>query len=569
MNLPVPTAPTCEDPKSAGRERMRAVERIVFCGNCQAAGLAKVYNDYFGVPLGQKAVYVDRFRPKETDSQLVAEAEAVVVQQFDFESDVKSGDLRPGTKRYAFPMVVGGFLWPFGSRAHPQNAGCPFMPAGPYPAQIGDTFLNKMIAEKVPHEDAIRRYIELDFTTRTNLDRLYELHIDGQRRRDGQTGYDLAGVIERHFRDEALFLTPDHPGLRVFAALASPLFEQMGIAPAAIKDALDSLVRTPFPLDETPIHPTVASHFGLRFVDATTRFRFHDEGFFTFEEFARRYLDYQWNPELAEGIATALELAPARALALLEAGLAKSPGSAHGWRVKAAVLARLNRHAEARAAVASALALEPRDPDNLEAMAVARLRERDAAGAEADARRLIALFPRYAPGHRAMTNALFHLGRATEAVAAAREAVRLLPSDAHSYAVLGRMLLRQNDLAGAEAAARKATALAPDIADFHQVLARVLGRLDRVTEAVVAVREAVRLLPSDPHSYALLGNLLLRQNDLAGAEAAVRRAIALGPQITDFQQILARVLGRTGRRDESRAAMRSPIDETAPAPVSP
>jgi len=452
-------------------------ERIAFFGNCQAAGLARVYKDYFGAPLGQTVVYVDRFRAKQVGSQVVAEADAVVVQQFDFQSDVKSEDLRPGIKRFAFPMVVGGFLWPFSSRAHPQNTGCPAMPEGPYAVQIGDTFLNKMIIEKVPHDEAIRQYIELDFAKHTNLDRLYNLHIDRQRHRDQQTGYDVASVIEHHFRDEALFLTPDHPGLRVFVALASRLFEQMGIAPAAIKDALDSLVRTPFPLDESPIHPSVASHFGLRFADAATRFRFHHEGSFTFEEFARRYLAYEWNQELAEGIASAPhEPATAQALALLEAGLAKSPGSAGGWRAKATVLARLGRHAEARAAAASAIAIEPRDPDNLEAVAMARLCEGNAAGAETDARRVIASFPRYAPGHRALAIALSDLSRAAEAVAAAREAVRVLPSDAHSYALLANLLLRQNNLAGAEAAVQQAVALEPHFADFHELLARVLDR---------------------------------------------------------------------------------------------
>ena len=129
---------------------------------------------------------------------------------------------------------------------------------------------------------------------------MYELIMDRQRSRDEASGFNIAGVIEDHFRTEQVFLSPYHPNLRVAMALATQLFEQLGAERQDIDRLLCRTRVTPFPKGELPIHPASPSIFGLDFIAPDRRYRFMNEGLFTFREYALRYMRYEWNAALEE-----------------------------------------------------------------------------------------------------------------------------------------------------------------------------------------------------------------------------------------------------------------------------
>jgi Polysaccharide biosynthesis enzyme WcbI len=112
-----------------------------------------------------------------------------------------------------------------------------------------------LISQGVSAEDAVGRYLSLDFSTRTDLDRLFELWFNGQRRRDSACGFEIADFVAQSFRTEQVFLTPHHPNLPVFQSLARQLFHRIGCEPARTENVLAGLWRSPFAPGCLPIIP--------------------------------------------------------------------------------------------------------------------------------------------------------------------------------------------------------------------------------------------------------------------------------------------------------------------------
>src|SRR4029077_14643842 len=113
---------------------------------------------------------------------------------------------------------------------HPNNPSRSYLETGPYGAESSDAWLNRMIKSGIDPETAVDRYLALDINATINLDRLYEISIDKQRQRDEITDFQIADIMVEHFRDEAIFRTPYHPNVRIAVALATQLFERLGVA---------------------------------------------------------------------------------------------------------------------------------------------------------------------------------------------------------------------------------------------------------------------------------------------------------------------------------------------------
>jgi tetratricopeptide (TPR) repeat protein len=550
-------------------------KNIVFYGNCQAGNISETYRDFFGRPAGQDVFYMASYEATAGSQAALERADAVVVQEFDFTSQIQISTLRPGAQRFVFPAATAGFLWPFGTKAHPRNKPVPFLEglSGPYGDQMGEGYLNRLLAENVPFEDAIRMYMDLDVAKKSNLDRLYELYMDRQRKRDQRTGFQLASVIEKYFHSESLFATPDHPNMRVFRYMAEPIFEFLGVTPADTNAALQKLRRPPFPPDEAPIHPAVGRHFGMDYVDVDSRYNFFFEGKFTFEEYARRYYKYEWNSELQEGIWLSHGSDPDLALQILDVGLARTPTSLVGLCRRSSLLDRLGRRDEAIKAAQAAVELWPDEPEGHATLAERLRDDRDLEAAEAAARRAIEVCPVYIPGHQVLATILGETGRGQDAIAAARTAIALRPGIADAHVNLGRQMLRAGDIEGALCSFRNACALRPDNVNFRYVLLDCLINVGRLAEATAELKALLDLQPETAGLHARLASLLLRQNDLPGAEAALARAIVLEPNELAHRRQIADVLDWQGRLNDAGDALKAaaalaPLDAQIRAALS-
>ncbi len=402
---------------------------MVFVGNCQIENLFALYGKFVGPFVPTNRTYIASYNKLSDKGRSALECADVLVQQVSgFRNEKMTPEVRAGVKIYDVPVVTGGFLWPFSGKPHPSNSPAVGYPNGPYPAPNGDSYLNRLIREGVPVEDAVDAYMRMDIGQEVDLDRAFDMIMSKLRKLGQETGFDVADIIERHFRDEPLFRSPYHPEARITHAMAETLFRQMGAGDAIVERLRRQPNLPSFRGQQLPIHPGVVRHFGLRFVEPDRRYRFMNDGFFTIEQWAGKYMRYEWNDALETGIHLAPSIATnAEALAKLTEALALSPGSAIGWYTLAGVHQRARRYDEALEAIVRSIEIEPT----------------------------------HASGHAVLGRLLELRGERERAVAAFEEAVRLDPGNAVWLRSLGRILLALKRSAEAASALRQADDLDP------------------------------------------------------------------------------------------------------------
>jgi Flp pilus assembly protein TadD len=481
--------------------------------------MANLYRDQIGAPNLEDVEYVDDLGLDESTLRArLVDADVVIVQERDFKRDIVI-DGR-GALVFRFPMIVAGFLWPFANEPHVHNVAERPISDGPYPSQMSDSFLNRLIVRNVSPEDALEQYLALDIAKVAHLDRLMEIYLDKQRQRDLATGYAIATEIENRFRTERLFLTAEHPDGFLFGIMARQLFDRMSIPETVVTQAVSGLSRSPFPPTELPVHPGVVSHFGLTFISPDARYRYLDEGFFTFEEYVLRYMRYENNPELRTGIYMAGREDPALTLQRLEVGLAQSPRSERGLAVKGLLLDRLGRNGEALEALQAAASMERVLPGTRIEYARMLLCAGHHGQAEAVSREVLADDPHFGPAHLIIAEVNIALGDLDSAAASAHEALRSMPGEAGTYRTLAIALMQKGQHADAEALARRAMTLQPDVPDHCNLVAELLEHQARREEALMLLHDYVAAGRQNDQTYSLLGHFLLRNGALAEAEQA-------------------------------------------------
>lgn len=537
-------------------------KNVFIVGNCQASAIANLYRNFVGLPNYESVTYFDdHMIARDVTRAAVAEADLVIVQDRDFNHGISQEQLRAGAVVVNFPMVLAGFVWPYANEAHVLNVPEPPFSDGPYPSQLSDSFLNRLIIKGATPEQALEDYRALDIARVAHLDRMAEIYFAKQRDRDSRTGFDVAPQIEQRFRTEALFRTPHHPNAALFGVVASQLFARLGVPADVIEAALRSLITTPFPPDELPIHPGVIRHFGLSFADETTRYSYFDEGRFTFEEYVLRYMRYENNHTLRLGIATAEGGDPSEVLALLDDGLARSPESMRGWRARGIALDRTGQHREACEAFQRAIDVDPDSPEGLIALSISQRMAGEQDAARTAAERAVALAPSYYLAHRVLAEAQMATGASS--TDAAHMAARLLPSATNLH-LLGLATAASGGLELAEDAARRLLAMDPTSPDARNLLAETLEDRSRRDEAIAVLTEAAAHGVENGQTYSLLGNFHWRNGNLQAAEAAFQRGSEMEPTRADLLKCRDDVRAQRENSDEAE----SPAEPAQPAAKS-
>ena len=330
---------------------------VVFVGNCQMVALSTLYR-HVSVGSDHEVIYVASYKDATDDARrAIADATVLVQQVLDFAPRI--GDLPTRAKVHLVPLITAAFLWPYTGNPHPLNRPEPTIEqSGPYNAELGDSFLNRMIAAGTPPDQAVAEYLAADVPAVRRIDRMLELLLEKQRDRDAACGFQVADHIGAQFRTTQLFRSANHPAMGLSLWFAAEAFARIGVD----DDAIARLTTNPpnvFPTTETPIHPAVARHFGLTYASPQRRYKYFDEGDFTFEEYAHRYMRYEWNALLAEGIDLLRRQQIAAGAAKLERALPDAPRSAVARMALADALETVGRFPEAVEYACQAVDLQP------------------------------------------------------------------------------------------------------------------------------------------------------------------------------------------------------------------
>jgi tetratricopeptide (TPR) repeat protein len=330
----------------------------VFVGNCQMGALCALYRRLVPAGSDHDITYVASYQDATDDARKAIEGATTLVQQV-LTFVPRIGDLATNAKVYLVPHASAAFLWPYGGTPHPLNRSEPTIEqSGPYNAELGDNFLNRLIATGLSPARALAEYLGADAPTVRRAERMRELHIESQRQRDAACDMPVAERIEAQLPTTRLFRSINHPEKILSYWIAGEVFARMGEHPAAIARLLATQPEI-LPATETPIHPAVVRHFGLTYAPPERRYRYFEEGGFTFTEYVGRYMRYEWNAPLAEGLSLLRQNQTDLAVAKLEAALPAAPRSAIGRMALVEALARLGRLNDAVNYACQAVEIEP------------------------------------------------------------------------------------------------------------------------------------------------------------------------------------------------------------------
>jgi tetratricopeptide (TPR) repeat protein len=471
--------------------------KVVFYGGRQALRLALVYVREADDPQGANWM-ADHLAPSADDAETLRGADKIVwIDSGAPPLDVE--DLELSAEIVRLPELQLDFLWPFGGQPHIANFSDALYPDGPFPAELGDAWLNRALEGPARAEAAEEAYLALDVARAVDLDRMRDLSLARQAERDRLYGVDFASRIEAGFRAPSLFLSPRTPGRELFGALAQTAFARLGLTYSGAAEAAPAA-------RELPIHPRVAEHFGLEGASGRVCVDYWG-GPVDFTEYVRRYLAFAEGPELEHGLAMLAAGRAEEAVDRLEIAAARPMG---------------RRSSSALRGLAHASVLALNDPGRRADLSAF-------VGADVDDPDILAVLTAFARGRPlvAERRLMAYLAHA--------------PDRAENFAVLATIRETRGDVGGALAALEGAVGLGTRDPRLMGRFAMALAARGDMMATVRAVEAQIALDPQNPHAHAFHAQFLVHVGWRGRAEEALERALAVvgdAPELASLRAML-------------------------------
>ena len=408
-------------------------------------------------------------------------------------------------ERLWFPEITADFLWPFGGQPHLFNDRDATFSEGPFPIELGDAYLNRQLQSRKRLDAIEKDYLALDVAAVVDLDAYKNMALERQGEVDQICGSDFASRIEAEFRTRPLFSNPLAPMPDLLRAVANPLF---GRLPGGFSIGDDWRAEGSAAL-ELPIHPSVATHFGLDWAKDRLCRTWAGESV-GFAEYVRRYLAYSEGPELEAGLRLEWEGCTEEGVEKLQRAVKRPLGSRSDsakWTLARAVPS--NDVSVAAASSASPAVGGPGEP-----------------GPEVTTKAI----------------ALHKQGRESEAES---ETLRLLakaPGSIEAWLLLAEIRQRRGDLAGRAAALRGAVARRPNDPALQSRLTLACADAGDYPGAAASAEAEVAMDPNNPHPRAFLSAILDALGEKERARTHILRAIEIigeNPRYVGLRQELA------------------------------
>jgi len=492
---------------------------ITFVGDHQVQSLKQLFDLSANVPNDEQTIYVNPLVGISADSQAhIAKADTLILQTAATAFELDLDELNPTASRHYLPKVTADFLWPFGGQAHVRNFATSRIPGRVFTTEFGDAYLNRQLVHATDAEQVVQSYCNLDVSRVIDIDLYLRLFIQQQERLDPDAKFDIPELILRNFRSESLFRSPSQPGKKIINHLARILFSGMGVSPERLRKISEHAGETNSE-GELPIHPSIARHFELQWVGEDHIYQFTRGQHVSFREYVRRYVIYNSDTDLEEGLYLSEIGHPLRAIEKLRCALARSPRSFCGHYSMCKALAKVGEVQKAIEHLRIAIEIEPNDPLPRTALSLLLTQSAQPMDAELELRTALILDP--------------------------------LSHDCHYK--LGCFLSKKGELDEAEFSLKRANELRPGKAMYERALCLHYAKSGNITEAIASAKRLSKLLPQNPHSHAYMGHLLANSGDLHGAEHALRVAVSLDARVALFRELLAQVLRRQGRIEDATA----------------
>jgi len=244
------------------------------------------------------------------DVSILPRCEILLEQVGNFQIDIQS---RGGTqfrdvpipencRRIRFPPPFMNTLWPFVA-PDPRSEGAvrDWIEEGPYPRYVCNSLILEIMKDEKDPERIYERFKAIRIKDKVDLDRLHSLTMSKIRGLDRESDIRLGDFVERNFVTRQLFHMQIHPAGPVLRYLWEEILRALGLSDAFPQERLEEIeyARGPGAYD-APIHPEIIEHFGLDWARDMSYCHF-GEGYFSHDEFIRRYIRFDWTPLLYIG----------------------------------------------------------------------------------------------------------------------------------------------------------------------------------------------------------------------------------------------------------------------------
>ncbi len=197
------------------------------------------------------------------------------------------------------PTIHFNSLWPL-MAADPRNAfDPPEAPWGRFPFPRGDRLAISLLGRGGSLSEKLSAYFATDIRSIVNIARNHQLELADMFERERGCDVNVAAYIAANFRSRRLFYTNGHPTPELLTFALIQILSHPAAKPIMSTGLVDSVEsaagwmeeRAPFPGDQSPIHPTVAEHFGLSWCGPGTKYEWLGAAY-TFQEWIAFYLSY-------------------------------------------------------------------------------------------------------------------------------------------------------------------------------------------------------------------------------------------------------------------------------------
>jgi hypothetical protein len=301
---------------------MDAKPTIVVYGNCAAQFLTgelrrfQVLTDQFDIHYVRNFYVPPGYKSDEpVDMSALPRCRFFLEQAGNFREDLqrkgapmKEIPLPPGCRRIRFPPLFMNTLWPFVTRDPRSDVSIkPWCNEGPYPPDISNRLILEIMQEETDPDRIYDRFAAIKIKERVDLDRLHALTVAKIRTLDRESDLAMGPFIERSFSSKRLFRVQIHPAGPMLSHFCAEMFRCLELPDALTEERRSEIETGPgIGSRDGPIHPDIIDHFGLSWAHGL-KYQHYSEGYFTYEEFIRQYIRFDWTMLFYLGVHLAQE----------------------------------------------------------------------------------------------------------------------------------------------------------------------------------------------------------------------------------------------------------------------
>jgi hypothetical protein len=267
------------------------MKKIVLSQTCQGSVLRQLFLSSPEFAREFECTFIQNFElrdgkpglaPRTALEQAIERCDVLIyhdIAHYDFPSLLTR--MPSGSMAIKIPYITSTIYWP----THDAHNLISLLPAGdtsriPWPCKI----LSKLIVSLGDKAKALDAYMNLDIPAAVRINRVYADQIAYLAKAERGSIFNITAFTEKNFRNVQLFHLINHPSLPVFVEVANTILAKLGLP------LIKNVPEDPFATHQTPLHPSIISHYGLSWCDASTKYRIIDSSY-SFEEYVALYID--------------------------------------------------------------------------------------------------------------------------------------------------------------------------------------------------------------------------------------------------------------------------------------